>query len=114
MINKTGENQMTNIVKWNVPSKRNRSIYHTSSIWNDTIYSHYLQKIKDSWVMKTYRNNENGKRENCMGINLFPYKTSICHDDLNPNNLMKVTPDDGWAFPKNSIQINSYIENECA
>ena len=112
MINKTGENQMTNIVKWNVPSKRNRSIYHTSSIWNDTIYSHYLQKINDSWVMKTYRVNENGKRENCLGINLFPYKTSITNDDLNPKNLLNITPD--WAFPKNSIQINSYIEKECA
>ena len=99
---------MYNIVKWNVPSKRNRSIYHTSSIWNDTIYSHYLQKIKGSWVMKTYRVNENGKRENCMGINLFPYKTSITYDELNPNDLMKTLPD--WAFPKNSIQIDSYLD----
>lgn len=103
---------MYNIIKWRVPSKRNRSIYHTSSIWNDTIYCHYLQKIKGSWVMKTYRVDENGKIENCMGINLFPYKTSITYDELNPNDLMKTLPD--WAFPKNSIQIDPYIEREWA
>jgi len=100
---------MTNIVKWKVCGpRRKRSFYHQLSIWNDTIYSHYLQKIKDSWVMKTYRVNENGKRENCLGIKLFPNKTSITYDELNPNDLMKTLPD--WAFPKNSIQIDSYQE----